>query len=759
MDESRNLEPTAENTGPYHREMQVVFQELMERDTNSKGSSYDLADQASLQEYNVAVAKLEDRKRRAKATLHEDVLLEIDNAYKKNLQKLQALEADCTKEREDLEKELFKKSGRSFKKLQELHTKRLLQSQEFSERAKEILQRMSKSLIQENSISTLGSGLAISVTATGAAIDIPSTSSASESTMPVSRTERVIQDQSIVASPDDNQPLFMDSPDFEPRVPPPMGASWTSSPMAASLQVRPSPNDDHSINRQKTKALSSTSIKRETSPTMNDASYFRDPLDIHVPTQSLGMASDKPYGSHAQSWFPSVDTAGRYSSLGRENATILQNSSIPSISVSARLQPAHALNSLVNTPTLDVPSCPPAFEHIARQGYSSSQISRPLMSAPKKTLSNAGLPDDVSSMRKKQSTYHRKDQLTAPLKRKASDANLSYPYDDTEISKTGGQTQIQENHDEAYRVREVRPSATNPSSASGASRNWTGQAPQFGRQQAIKEESTSEVTGVSRSMNVEPAHMSSLVHQSSNVDAMQSRVLTPRNSNVGFSRGAVAGARTSSPEPFRPTAITNKTGIAEAELHFVLYIPIQYISYDAGAPSRSYPVTWAGTKGRLNPGRQFGYNYSLQVLLAKKGVLHPFDGGDNKSSKYPAFVVDGSWILGGFYHRESGNCRIEIYRPRSKKEYKAEVEEGYDRVEIQSARLRIVIAKESDLNNFVHCYKKLHPNAEIRADDRLGSLEDFHDENGDSDPTLREEIEIRAQRLALAAPDAVMTSA
>ncbi|KAF7881573.1 uncharacterized protein EAF02_006261 [Botrytis sinoallii] len=604
MDESRKLKPTAEKTEPYHREMQVVFQELMERDTNSKGSSYDLADQASLQEYNVAVAKLEDRKRRAKATLHKDVLLEIDNAYKKNLQKLQALEADCTKEREDLEKELFKKSGRSFKKLQELHTKKLCKVKSSAKEPRKSLQRMSKSLLQENSISTLGSGLAISVTATGAAIDIPSTSSASELTMP-----------------------------------------------------------------------------------------------------------------------------------------------------------SHALNSLVNTPTLDVPSCPPAFEHIARQGYSSSQISRPLMSAPKKTLSNTGLPDDVPSMRKKQRTYHRKDQLTAPLKRKASDANLSYPYDNTEISKTGAPTQIQENHDEAYRVREVRPSATSPSSASGASRNWTGQAPQFGRQQAIKEESTSEVTGVSRSINVEPAHMSSLVHQPSNVDAMQSRILTPRNSHVGSSRGAVAGARTSSPEPFRLTAITNKTSITEAVLHFVLHIPIEYISYDAGAPSRSYPVTWSGTKGSLNPRQQFGHNYSLQVVLAKNGVLHPFDGADNKSSKYPAFVVNGSWILGGFYHRESGNCRIEIYRPRSKKEYKAEVEERYDRVEIQSARLRIVIAEESDLDNFVHCYKKLHPNAEIRADDRLGSLEDFHDESGDSDPTLREEIEIRAQRLALAAPVAVMTSA
>ncbi|TGO64021.1 hypothetical protein BCON_0009g00300 [Botryotinia convoluta] len=757
MDESRKLKPTVENTNPYQWEMQLLAQEFNGREANSRGSNNDLADQANLQEHNVAVAKLEDRKRRAKATLDADQNLEIDVINKKYVEKSQALEAEYTKKRENLEKELFKKSGKSYKRLQKLHAKNLLQSQEFEEKAKDILQRMSKSLKEENTISTMGSNLAISVTATGAVVDTPPTSSASKSMMPVSRTERVIQDQYLVVSPDDDQSLFVDSSESELRVPPPMGASLASSLMTASLEFRPSPNDDHSIKRQKTKDLPSTSIKSETTSSMNDASYVRDFLSIHIPTQSLSMASDKPCGSHAKSCFSSMDTAGRDCNPSKENETILQNGSISPISVSTRLQPAHAQNPLVNSPTLDVSSGLPAFAQIARRGYSSSQISRTLVNAPRKTLSNAGLTDNASSMGEKQRTDYRKGQMITPLKRKASDVNLSDRYDDIEISKTGAPTQIQQKPEEVSRVREVRRSATNPSSASGASRNQSGQTPQFGRQEAIKE-STSGVTGVSRSMNVEPAHMPSPVHQPSNVEAMQSRVLTPRHSNVGSSRRTTTGTRSFSSEPFRPVAIAHKPSIAEARLSFA-FIPIEYISYDAGAPSRSFPVTWAGTKGSHNSRQQVSHNYRLQVMLTKNRFLHPYDGADDKSSQYPKLVVDDSWVLGGFYHRESGNCRIEIYRPRSKKEYRAEFEEGHDRVEIHSARLRIEFAKEGELDHFLQWYKKMHPNAEIRPDDRLGSLSDFHDESGKSDPTLRREIENRAQRPAPVAPVALMTSA
>ncbi|TGO26261.1 hypothetical protein BPAE_0063g00300 [Botrytis paeoniae] len=720
MDESRNLKPTVENTNPYLWEMQLLTQEVNEREANSRGSNNDLADQASLQEHNVAVAKLEDRKRLAKATLDADQNLEIDIINKKYVQKSQALEADYTKKRENLEKELFKKSGKSYKRLQELHAKNLLQIHEFEEKAKDILQRMSKSLKEENTISTLGSDLAISVTATGAVVDTPPTSSASESMMPVSPTERVIQDQYLMASPDDDQSLFVDSPEFEPRVPPPMGASLASHPLTASLEFRPSPNDDHLIKRQKTKELSSTSIKRETTPSMNDASYVQDLLSMHVPTQSLSMASDKPCGSHAKSCFPSMDTAGRDCNLSKESEAIPQNYSMPPISVSTRLQPAHAQQPLVNSPTLNVSSGLPASAQIARRGYSSSQISRPLISAPRKTLSNAGLTDNASSIGEKQRTDYRQGQMITPLKRKATDVNLSDIYDDMEISKAG--------------------------------------APQFGGQEAIKEEPTSGVTGMARLINVEPARMTSHAHQPSNVEAMQSRVLTPRHSNVGSLRRTTSDTRSSSSEPFRPVAITHKPSIAEARLSFAS-IPIEYISYDAGAPSRSFPVTWSGTKGSHNSRQQVSHNFRLQVMLTKNRFLHPYDGADDKSSQYPKLVVDGSWVLGGFYHKESGNYRIEIYRPRSKMEYRAEFEEGHDRVETQSARLRIEFAEEAELNHFLQWYKKMHPDAKIRHDYRLGSLGDFHDESGKSDPTLREEIEDRAQRLALVAPVAVMTLA
>ncbi|KAF5877407.1 uncharacterized protein Bfra_001774 [Botrytis fragariae] len=741
MDESRKLKPTVENTNPYLWEMQLLTQEFNEREANSRGSLNDLADQASLQQHNVAVAKLEDRKRRAKATVDADRSLEIDIINKKYGEKSQALEADYTKKREDLEMKLFKKSGHSYKRLQELHAKNLLQIQEFEEKAKDILQRMSKSLKEENAISTMGSNLAISVTATGAIVDTPPTSSAGESTMPVSRTERVIKDEYLMASPDDDQSLFVDSPEFEPRVPPPMEASLDSHPLTASLGFRPSPNDDHSIKHQKTKELPSTSIKRESSPSMNDASYAQDLLSIHA----------------HQSYFPSTTTAGRYCNPGKENETILHNGSMSPISVSTRLQPAHAQQTLVNSPTLNVSSGLPASAQFARRGYSSSQISRPLISAPRKTFSNAGLTDNASSIGEKQCNDYRQGQTITPLKRKASGVNLSDLYDDMETSKAGAPTQIQQKSEEVSRVREVRRSATNASSASGAGRNWIGQTPQFGRQEAIKEEPTSAVTSVSRYMNPEPAHMPSPVHQPSNVEAMQSRVLTPRHSNVGSSRRTTTGTGSFSSEPSRPLAATHKLSVAEARLSFGS-IPIEYISYDAGTPSRSFPVTWSGTKGSHNYRQQVSHNFRLQVMLTKNKVLHPYDGADDKSSQYPKLVVDDSWVLGGFYHKESGNYRIEIYRPRSKREYRAEFEEGHDRVETQSARLRIEFAEEVALNHFLQWYEKMHPNAEINPDDRLGSLGDFHDESGKSDPVLREKIEKRAQRFALVAPVAVMTS-
>ncbi|TGO17867.1 hypothetical protein BTUL_0014g00620 [Botrytis tulipae] len=754
MDESRKVKPTAEKIDRLMGEMKRLTQEMFGRDAYTRRNDYEFVDQKTLEEHNVKAADLEDRWLRATATLSEDELAEKAIITQEYTIKLQVLGADFDKQRDDLENALVEENDRSCKELQEVHAKNFLQ--ECEEKAKDIL--LSKSSEQENAIPTLGSDLAIPGTATGAAVDTPSTSFAGESTMPVSRTERGIQGQYLVASPDGNQSLFVHSPEFEPRVPPSMETSVDSSHMTASLGFRPSLNDDHSIKRQKTKALPSTLIKRERSPSMNDAPYLRDRSSIQVPTQSSSMASKKPFGSHAQSWLPSVDTAGRDCGLGRENAATSQNDFVSRNSASTRFQPAFAQQPFASRPTLDFSNGLSAFAQTARQGYSSSQISSPFMGASRYALSNAGLTDNASRMGEIQRTGYRQGQLMTPLKRKASDVNLSDLYDDTDISKTGAPIQIRKKSDGASKFREVRPSATNPSSASGASRNWSGQAPQFGRQEGIKEEPTSEVTSVSRSMNVESAQMSIPVHQPSNVEAIQSKVLTPRHSIVGSLGRTITGTGSCSSESSGPVAVTHKLRITEAERYFLL-IPIKYISYDAGAPSRSFPVTWCGKKGIHNPGQHVGQNYSLQVKLRKNGVLHPYDGADDKSAQYPTLVVDGSWILGGFCHRKSGNCRIEIYRPRSSKKYRAKLEEGHDRVEIQSARLRIVIAEEQDLDHFLHWYKKLNPNAEIRPDDRLGSDHHFDDEDGESDLALRREIEDRAQRFAPVAPVAVMNSA
>ncbi|KAF7933149.1 uncharacterized protein EAE97_008916 [Botrytis byssoidea] len=754
MDESRKVKPTAKKIDHLMGEMKLLTQEMLGRDAYTRRNDYEFVDQKSLEEHNVAVAGLGDRWARATATLNKDELAEKQIITDKFSIKLQVLEADFDKQQDDLDEALDEKNDRNYKIIQEEQAKTFLQK--FEEKARDIL--LSKSPEQENAIPTLGSDLAIPGTATGAAVDTPSTSFAGESTMPVSRTERVIQGQYLVASSDGKQSLFVHSPEFGPRVPSTMGASVDSYRMTASLGFRPSRTDDHSIKRQKTKAFPSTLIERERSPSMNDAPYLRDRLGIQVPTQSSSMASNKPFGSRAQSWLPSVDTAGRDCGLGREKAAIPRNDFVPRNSASTRFQPAFTQQPFASRRILDFSNGPSAFAQIARQGYSSSQISSPFMGASRYALSNAGLTDNASRMGEKQRTGYRQGQLMTPLKRKALDVNLSDLYDETYTSRTGAPIQIQKKPDGVSKFRAVRPSATNSSSASGASRNWSGQAPQFGRQEGIKEEPASEVTGVSRSMNVESAQMSIPVHQPSYVEAMQSKVLTPRHSNVGSSGRTITGTGSSSSESSGPVAVTHKLRITEAERYFLL-IPIEYISYNAGAPSRSFPVTWSGKKGIHNPGQHFGQNYSLQVKLRKNGVLHPYDGADDKSAQYPTLVVDGSWILGGFCHRKSGNCRIEIYRPRSSKKYMAKLEEGHDRVEIQSARLRIVIAEERDLDHFLHWYRKLNPNAEIRPDDRLGFVRGFHDERGESDPELRREIEDRAQRCAPVAPVAVNTSA
>ena len=758
MEESRKPTPTVGNTNPYQWEMQLLAQEFNEREANFRGSNNDSADQASLQEHNIAVAELEDRKRRDKAALDADQNLEIDVVNKKYVEKSQALEADYTKKREDLEVELFKKSGKSYKRLQELHAKNLLRSQEFERKAKDILQRMSKSLKEENTISTLDSNLALSVTATGVAVDTPPTSSVGESTIPVGQIERLIQDQYLPASTDDDESLFVDSPVFEPRVSPPMRASLASYPLNANLQFRPSPNDDHLIKRQKTKDLSSTLIKSNTALSMNDASKVQDPLSIYVPTQLLNVASDKPCGSNTKSCFPSTKTADQDCNPSKENETNSQNCSVSPISVSTRLQPAYAQGALVNSPTLDEFSdIPPAFAQVARRSHSSLQISSPLISAPRKTFFSAGPTDNASNMEEKQRADYRKGQKITPLKRKVSDTNLSGLYDDIEISKTRAPTQIRQKPEEMSRVREVRRSATNPSSASGADRDRGTQNPQFVWNETIREP-TPSVTGTFQSMNAEPARMTSHAHRPSNAEVIRSTVLTPRHSNVGASRRTTSGTRSVSSEPFRPVAITHKPSIAETRLSFA-FIPIEYISYDAGAPTRCYPVTWAGTKGIHNSRQQVSHNYRLQMMHTKNGFLHPYDGADDKSSQYPKLVVDNSWVLGGFYHRESGNCRIEIYRPRSKKEYRVESEESLDPADIQSARLRIEFAKKGELDHFLQWYKQMHPDAEIRPkyvphetvdctffrdtqlnhvpSNLLGSLRGFHNERGESDRTLR----------------------
>lgn len=698
----------------------------MDESRELRPSDDDSVDEKIVEEYDDAVAELTDRWTLVTRTLNKDERSAIENIRNIYSRKLVALEADFDQQLEDLGEDYTKKKNADLKRLQEAYDKKFLQ--EFEEKDKDIL--LSKSSEQEDTISALGSDLAIP----GSAVDTRTTSSAGESTMPVSQTERVSQDQSFMASPDDNQSLFVRSPEFESRVPPPMGASSAYSHITASLGSRPSPNDDHSIQRQKTEALSSTLIKREASPSMDDAFYARDPLieretthlmngsscfqdrrGIYGPIQSHSMASNNPRGSHAQSRFPSVDTAGRDCSHSREDAAIPQNDSVSPNSASTRFQLAFALQPVASRSTLDFSNGFSAFANGARRGSSSSQISGPFMGASRYALSNAGLTDNASRMGEEQRTGYRQGKVMIPLKRKASDTDLSYLHDCTEISKTRSPTQIRKRRDKAPRSRKVRRSATNASSASGASRNWNGQAPQIGRQEGIKEEPTSEVTGVSPSMIVESAQISIPVHQPSNVEAIQSKVLTPRHSNVGSSGRTITGTASSGPEPSGPVAVTNKPRFTEAEL-YLTSVPIDYISYDAGTPSRSWPVTWSGKKGRHNPGQQVGQNYSLKAKLTKNGALHPYDGADDKSAQYPTFVVDGSWILGGFCHRKSGNCRIEIYRPRSIKEYRAEFEEGHDRVEIKSARLRIVIADERHLDIFLYWFGKLNPNAEIRPE-------------------------------------------
>ncbi|KAB8296102.1 hypothetical protein EYC80_008900 [Monilinia laxa] len=236
----------------------------------------------------------------------------------------------------------------------------------------------------------------------------------------------------------------------------------------------------------------------------------------------------------------------------------------------------------------------------------------------------------------------------------------------------------------------------------------------------------------SRSRNSEPSRQSATTSRPRNSELARRVVRTPRTTNVAPAHPVVGGLRLS---------------ISEVRLSANCFL-IEFMSYDPGNPSKCYPVTWSGISGSPS--------YRLQVMKNKKNFLHPFDGTENKASQYPKLIIDDSWILGGFYHIERNNHRLEIYRPRSKKEYNEKEEQGFNPAGIQSARMRIKFISERELDRFLDWYRAMHPDAEIRPNTLLGTFKRFFRDGSDSDRTLRGEIENRARRIAPLAP---MTSA
>ncbi|KAF7862751.1 hypothetical protein EAF04_007623 [Stromatinia cepivora] len=700
MDGIDKVKPTMENTNPFQWEMQLLAQEFNEREAKAANNINHMADQENLREHNRNVAQLEDQKHHALAILDSDQESEINLINKKYMQKFQDLEKEYTQKRDELEHALYKKSGKSYRKLQKLHTRNLLQSQEFERKAKDILQRMAESLREGNTICVLPCVCSVP---TAAAAETPPVSSASESTTPVSQAERVIQDQYLVASPSEIQPLLKDEPLFDLGDTPPMNGSHASTSPTQSILSKQC-SDDHSLKRQKTEDSSPTSVKNNPTPSTNDASKARSSLSIHIPIQLSNMASDESFDSHAKTKFSSTKTLVRNHSPSVTSETCPQNGSMSPILVS-KIRPGHAQEPLDNDPILDgYMDFPPAFAQIAGRSHASLQTTRSLKSAPKKLLFKDRLPDNAPNMKEETQRSGFKGRKATPSKRKASDINMEGPYEDLSIPKSENPTRIQVKHEVISRAQEPRRSATNLSRISNADNSPVTKSPLSGRKKLV-EKPTRRVTSANRSIIL---------------------------------------------EPIRPVAITYRPSNAEAKLSFV-FISIEFMSYDAGAPSNCYPVTWSSMNG--------GHNYRLQVMHQKNKILHPYDGAEDKFSQYPKLIIDDSWILGGFFHKQLNNHRVEIYRPRSKKEYRAEKEIDVDPADIQSARMRIKFTSGVELEFFLEWYRNMHPGAEMRSNDLLGSFREFFIEGSHSNPTLRREIENRAQRIALAAPSAPVTPA
>ncbi|ESZ98373.1 hypothetical protein SBOR_1251 [Sclerotinia borealis F-4128] len=726
MDQINKVKPTMENSNPFHWEMQLLAQEFNEREARQVASNRShLADQASLREHNHNVAQLENRKRHQLAILDEEQESEIDVINKKYVQKFRELEADYINKRDDLEGELFKKVGRSYKKLQKLHIKNLSQSQEFERKANDILKRMASSLKEENTICVLESVRKVPVAAV-AAVKTPPVSSASVSTTPVSEAETIILNQYLEASPSEIQPLLKGEPYFEFRDTPPYAPDALSAPTppAPHLVLSSSP-ENHSVKRQKTNGQSHKSAKNNPNSSLIGASEAQDSLDMHSSMQSFSMDSGETFVSHAKSRFLSTKTSDRdltgtqaiaqYHNLNQrteyvsapslnsqdrrtangESEKFLNNGSMSPPLIS-RVRPAHLQEPLDSDLMSggNHPDFPPAFAQVATRGHASLQTTRPLKRAPMKSFSKDVFTDDTSDIEEDCQGSDFNGRKATLSKRKASDINMDGPFEELPIEKTETPTQIQPERGGSSRAQRPRRRLTNPPRLSNAN-------------------STQQVTIAPKPRNTEPI------------------------------RRVNSYPRPSSAEPTRQVPSTYRPSIAESQLSIVFF-SIDFMSYDPGSPAKCYPVSWSGMKG--------SHNYRLQVMHLKKRILHPYDGAEDKSSQYPKLRIDGSWVLGGFYHKEMNNHRLEIYRPRSKSEYRAEDEEDINPANIQSARIRIKFTSGVELERFLEWYRGMHPGAEMRPNDLLGTFRQFFQASSASDPTLRREIENRAQRGALMTP-------
>ncbi|KAI9649383.1 hypothetical protein NHQ30_001958 [Ciborinia camelliae] len=827
MNQNNKVKPTMENTNPFHWEMQLLAQEFNEREARQVASNDNhLIDQGTLREHNHNVAQLEDRKRIHMAILGAEQESEIDLINKKYMQKLQEVKDDYTKKRDALETELLQKSGKSYKKLQKLHTKNLSQSQEFERKAKDILQRMANSFKEENTICILESIREVSTNAAAAA-ETPPVSPASRSTTPVSQaeTERIIQDQYIEASPSEVQPLLDNELSFELRDTCPYAMDQfqfgAPTPPTAHLAFRPSP-ENHPIKRQKTNELSYTSTKNSPAYSRNGASKVQDGLGIHIPIQSFCMASDKIFDSHAKSRFSSTKTSlqdhfktptiaqnhnvkqetenssvvtttfsNRASSiktsdrkptraqvsaqdvkfdetsdilystrpanvegkvfsntLGRdltrtqvttqyldliqsiesvstpavkyhdhipngESETIPKNISMSPL-LSPKVRPVHSQKSLDDDLMLNgYMDFPHAFAQIASQSDASLQTSRPLKSAPQKLCFEDGLTGDVSLEEKSHSCDLKGWKVTSS-KRKASDMNMDIQLEDLTMPRIETSAQIKLERERSSKVEEPLRRTTNPSKPSNT-------------------ELAQRVTDTPRPSNVESTRRLSNTYRLNVTDPIQQVANTPRpakpaprvtstprpnqtepvrqrpnllrSGNTEQARRASYTFRPSNFEPTRQILSAYKPSNAETQLSIVFF-SIEFMSYDPGSPAKCYPVSWSGMNG--------SHNYRLQVMHKKNKILHPYDGTENKSSQYPKLIIDSSWVLGGFYDKQLNNHRLEIYRPRSKKEYKVEEGENVDPAEINSARMRIKFTDGVELERFLEWYRSMHPGVEIR---------------------------------------------